>query len=330
VDALAFVEAKKTAEVQPVYVLAGEERFLKLQALERIRQLVLGEGGDDFARSTYVGEATDLATVRDELATLPFLGGRRLVIIQDADGFISKYRDGLEDCFTKPSRTGVLVLDVKTWKATTRLAKLLPEAGLITCGVPERNAAAWVRGWLNKWAASQYGKKLEPSAVDLLLSLVGFELGVLDQELAKLAVFVGAGPQISAKDVDQLVGHSREENVWQMFDAIAKGEKAKALAMLHHLLDQGQDPIAVLGALGWQLRRIAQVARLRQEGVPLGPAVQRAGLFKFDQVDQLLRHLGPCAEQIFDWLLEADLGMKGGTTLPPRTVLERLIIRLAE
>ena len=329
-DALAFVEAKKTGEPQPVYVLAGAERFLKLQALERIQRLALGESGDDFARSSYAGDAVDLATVRDELSTLPFLSPRRLVIVQDADGFITKYRDGLEDYVAAPSRSGVLVLDVKSWKTNTRLAKALPDAGLISCGVPERNAAAWVRSWLTKWATLQYDKKLEPAALNLLLELVGHELGVLDQELAKLATNAGTAPVITAKDVDQLVGHSREENVWNIFDAIAQGQKAKALAMLHHLLDHGQEPIGLLGALGWQLRRLAQAARLQQQGVPVGQAVQRVGLFKVEQANQLLRHLGPRALRLYDWLLEADLRMKSSADLPARTLLERLVVRLAE
>lgn len=329
-DALAFVEAKKLGEPQPIYVLAGAERFLKLQAIQRIQQIALGEGAEDFARSTYSGDAVDLATVRDELSTLPFLSPRRLVIVQDADGFVTKYRDGLEDYFAASSRSGVLVLDVKSWKANTRLAKALPDAGLIACSVPERNTTPWVRSWLTRWAETHYGKKLEPAAVNLLLELAGHELGVLDQELAKLVASAGSAPIITAKDVDQLVGHSREENVWHIFDAIALGQKAKAMALLHHLLDHGQEPIGLLGALGWQLRRLAQAARLQQQGIPLGQAVQRVGLFKVEQANHLLRHLGSRALLVYDWLLEADLRMKSSGDLPARTILERLVVRLAE
>lgn len=330
-DALAFIEAKRPAPPQPVYVLAGDERFLKLQALGRLQEIVLGQGADDFARSAYSGEQVDFATVNDELATLPFLAPRRLVIVQEADPFITRFRDNLEDYFERPSPSGTLVLDVKSWKSNTRLAKLLPDAGLIECSLPERDAGLrWVRNWLPRRAGEVHGKKLGKEAADLLVELKGTDLGVLDQELAKLATFVGSEAEITRQVVDRLVGHSREEDVWQMFDAIASGQKARALTMLHHLIDQGQEPIGLLGALGWQLRRLAQAYRLRQAGVPLPSAVQRVGLFRVEQANRLLTHLGPRAARLYDWLLDADLRMKSSGDLPPRTILERLVVRLAD
>jgi DNA polymerase-3 subunit delta len=81
-----------------------------------------------------------------------------------------------------------------------------------------------------------------------------------------------------------------------------------------------------------QLRRLAQAARLSSRGQPLGAALQQVGVppFAVKGCEQQLRHLGrDRANQLFDWLLDTDLGLKGGSQLPPRTVLERLVIRLA-
>jgi hypothetical protein len=39
--------------------------------------------------------------------------------------------------------------------------------------------------------------------------------------------------------------------------------------------------------------------------------------------------LGPRALLLFDWLVEADLRMKSTGDLPSRTLLERLIVRVA-
>jgi DNA polymerase-3 subunit delta len=62
------------------------------------------------------------------------------------------------------------------------------------------------------------------------------------------------------------------------------------------------------------------------------PALERAGVPHFARrtAEQHLRHLGQRRlNQIYDWLVQADLGLKGGSTLPPRTLLERLVIQLA-
>jgi DNA polymerase-3 subunit delta len=327
-DALTFVEQRPPAEFKPVYVLAGEDRFLKRLAREAVRRWVLGEGEDDFAASTHDGETATLADVRDELATLPFLAARRLVIVQDADSFVTRHREGLEKYVAAPSATGVLVLEVKSWKSNTRLAKAVPDSATVDCTTPK---PAQLVPWIRRWAGKQYGKELTAPAAELLVELVGPEMGVLDQELAKLAVYVGDRPRVDQADVDLLVGHSRAETAWQMLDALAEGKQGAALTTLHYLLDQGEDPIGLLGALSWQLRRVAQVARLAQEGVPLGGAMSRAGVQPFAQrrVEQILRVLGPRSLRIYDWLTETDLAMKSTDHLPPGILLERLLIKLA-
>jgi DNA polymerase-3 subunit delta len=326
-DAMAFVELKKLPD-KPVFVLAGDERFLKRLALERIRQAVLGDTAEDYASSSYEGGAVQLATVRDELETLPFLASRRLVVVQEADPFITRYREGLEKYLEHPSRTGVLVLDAKSWKSNTRLAKAIPDEATVQC---EPRKPHLLPPWCVKWAKAQYGKQLEAPASTLLVELVGGEMGILDQELAKLSTYVGERTQITQQDVDTMVAHSRVETAWQMLDAVAEGNAAKALETLHHLVEQGDEPIAVLGAMSWQLRKLAQVARLAQERMPLGQAMATAGLppFKQRQVEQSLRHLGPRAFELYDWLLEADLGLKSSGGLRGHAVLERLVVKLA-
>jgi DNA polymerase-3 subunit delta len=181
-------------------------------------------------------------------------------------------------------------------------------------------------------ALEAHGKQLTDEAARLLVDLIGQEMGQLDQELAKLAAYVGDGKRIDAADVDRLVGCSREENTWKIFDAIAGGRSAEALAILDRALDQGEDPFRILGAFSMQLRRLAQAYRLTQQGRSLGAALEELNVPPFSQrgLDQQLRHLGRRrAERLYDWLLEIDQGLKGGSQLPSRLLLERLVVGLA-
>ncbi len=327
-DAFAFSE-RAAGEPQPVYVLVGEERFLKQLALERIEALVFGEEGNDFARTAYEGDNTDWATVRDELETLPFLSPRRLVIVQDADDFVSQNRESLEGYVKQPSRVGVLVLDVETWTKTTRLAKALDEKVTIRCE-PIKDSSRLAQ-WCGGWASKRHGKSLPGPAAQLLVELIGPEMGVLDQEIAKLATYVGDRPQIDAKDVDTLVGHSRFNTAWEMLDALAKGERQAAFNTLHRLLDQGEEPLAILGAMSWQLRLVARVARLVKQGESLQGSMSACNVPypAKPRTEGQLRHLGPRALKLFDWLLEADLALKSTGGLSPRGVMERFVARLA-
>jgi DNA polymerase-3 subunit delta len=328
-DSLTFLERAPKGEPRPVYVLHGDEDFLKRQVLIALRERVLGSEADSFGLSTHDGDKAEFAVVRGELETLPFLSSRRLVVIDKADPFVTRYRPLLEKYLAAPAATGILVLDVASWPSNTKLAKALPADATIVC---KALSAQKLPEWCVQRAASAHDKQLLGSAARLLVDLVGAEMALLDQELAKLAVYVGDAKRIGDADVDKLVGSSRAENTWKIFDAIGAGNVGEALRILDHLFDQGEEPIRLLGAFSMQLRRLAQAYRRTQSGASVSGALAEAGVLPFGikSAEQQLRHLGGRrAGQLYEWLLEADLGLKGSSQLPPRTLLERLVIQLA-
>lgn len=328
-DGLAFLDKPPKAAPQPVYALTGDEEFLKRQVRERLQERLLGDADPAFAVSSYSGDQADWKLVRNELDTLPFLSPLRVVVIEQADPFVTKFRPALENYFTAPAPRGALILVVRTWPKTTRLAKLLPDEATVECKAPP---AARLPGWCVAWAKKQYGKALQPSAAELLVELVGPQMGLLDQELAKLAAYAGETKAVTDQDVDRLVGRSRAAETFKIFDAVGQGRAAEALAILARLFEQGEEPLQILGAFSWQLRRLAQVSRLHRQGHSVSAALERAGVQPFARrgVEQQLQHLGwRRLEKLYDWLLEGDLGMKGNSQLPPRVLLERLIVRLA-
>jgi len=327
-DSHAFLENPEKHKLQHVYILHGEEEFLKRQVLSALRARVLESAENAFGLNPYSGDKAQFAEVNDELQTLPFLGPRRLVVVENADPFVMLFRASLEKYVEQPVSTGVLVLDVKTWPASTRLAKMVPGAGTIVCKSPP---AYKLPEWCVRWASSRHGKQLTAEAAQLLVDLVGPDMGQLDQELLKLAIYVGTAKRIDNEDVDKLVGSSRGQSMWKIFDAIGAGQISQALVILDRLFDQGEEPMRILGAFSMQLRRLAQAARLSQ-GQPLSVAMDRAGVppFARNGCEQQLRHLGRRRlDRLYDWLVETDLGLKGSSQLPPRTLLERLVAQLA-
>src|SRR5262249_59899615 len=102
--------------------------------------------------------------------------------------------------------------------------------------------------WCTQWAATCYGKQLGNQAASLLVELIGPEMGLLDQELVKLSIYVGNKKSIEPADVDTLVGNSRAESTFKIFDAIGEGRAAEALTLLDRLFDQGEGPMRRLGA----------------------------------------------------------------------------------
>jgi DNA polymerase-3 subunit delta len=328
-DSIIFLDRSPKAALLPLYVLYGDEPFLKRQVLNLLRQRVLGPENDDAGMSVHAGDKAVFAAVYDELQTLPFFSARRLVIVENADPFVTRFRATLEKKVKELPETGVLVLDVTKWPSNTRLYKLVGDQANIDC---KAQTGYKLQQWCVQRARAQHQKELASPAAALLVDLIGPEMGLLDQELEKLAVFAGARARIDGGDVDKLVGNSRSENTWKIFDAIAGGRSGEALAILERLFEQGEEPLRILGAFSMQLRRLAQAGRLAQQGCSVRAALGRVGVppYGLQGAEQQLRHLGRHrANRLYDWLLEIDVGLKGGNPLPPRTLLERFVLKLA-
>ena len=325
-EALPFL-ANAKAKLGPLYVVHGDEAFLKRQVLRALRKRALGDQDDEQAASVHVGDKAVFAEVFDDLDTVPFFYPRRVVIVDNADPFVTKYRGELETKLAHLPATGLLILDVKTWAANTRLAKMIDNPATIACKAPESFKLA---SWCIDWSVSQYQKQLSADAARLLTEFVEPEMGLLDQELLKLSIYIGARTRIEYDDVDRLVGNNRAQDIWKMFDAIATGNIKSALAITDRLFDQGEEPMRILGAMAWQLRRLAEATRLTAQGMSVGAALSKAGLFKAREAESLMRHLGRRRlDRLYDWLLEMNMNLRGESQLPARTLFERFLLKLA-
>jgi DNA polymerase III subunit delta len=327
-EALPFLAAAN-ATLGPLYVVHGDEAFLKRQVIRTLVKRALGDDADTQSISTFIGDKAVFAEIFDDLDTVPFFDPKRVVIVENADPFVSKYRGELEKKLAHLPATGLLILDVKTWAGNTRLAKMIDNAATLACKAPTSNQLA---GWCSTWCAAQYRKQLPSDAARLLTELVDPEMGLLDQELLKLSIYVGAKPKIEFADVDTLVGNNRAQDIWKIFDAIATGNVRDALAIVNRLFDQGEEPLRIVGAMSWQLRKLAQATRLSAQGMSLGAAVAEAGVppFKLREAEMQIKHLGRRRlDRLYDWLLQINMDLRGNSPLPARTLFERFLLKLA-
>lgn len=321
---------------RPVCVAFGDEPFLRRRALLTLREAVLGKEGGDFSLSTFEGQAAEYRDVLQELSTVAMFGpGKRLVVVEAADEFVRRHREPLEQYVQRPAPGGVLALELRSFPANTRLYKAVAAGGLaVACNCPR--GAELVR-WLLTWAKRVHGVRLAEDAAGVLVEMVGPQLGLLDQEVAKLALSPGSQEKISPQMVARSVGSWRAKTTWEMLDAALSGEVEEAMTQLDRLLASGESPIGLLAQISAPLRRLAAAARLVLQSaagqrISLRSALQRAGVrsFALEKAERQLRHLGHRrAGRLDQWLLQADLDLKGASALPPRLILERLIVRLA-
>ncbi len=287
----------------PVHVICGSDAYLKREALAEVTRRVLGDAEPHMAFADYEGGSATLADVLDDLRTPPFLAEVRLVVVSDADPFITAHRQALETYVESPSSTGVLVLVCRSFPSNTRLAKAVARIGTVHACEPPKPRA--IGTWLVQRAQARYDKRLQGEAAASLQRLAGDELGILDSELAKLAMYVGDRTAIKVEDVDALVGHHREEKVFGIMDAIADGDVGTALELWQQVWSTDRAaPARAVGGLAWGVRQMLNAQLTGRPG--WRPGSRRAGSAGAD------RFAAPELEDRLVNLLAADVRAKTG------------------
>lgn len=301
---------KQRKDAPFVCAVVGSDPFLRNDALGRLLAS-MKDDADDLGPSRCDGSRASAADVLDEVRTPSLLGERRIVIVDDADDFISANRERLERYCAAPAETGRLILLCDSLPKNTRIHRLLAERDAVfTCEAP-RGAA--MNDWIARRAVDEYGKKIAPKAVQTLRRLLGDSPGWIDAELGKLASYVGERGEIAAGDVDELTDHRREEKVFAVIEAVSTGDGATALRHWEQVLatDRAAPGRAIAG-LAYSVRQLVEARRELDASGNLYPFARRM----FVEPDELRRRLARLSQdRLHDWqrdLLAADLAVKTG------------------
>lgn len=243
--------------LKPVYALVGEDSFLQLQKLGEI----FAQAPGDAQRADLDGETAQLADVLDELRSFAMFGGHKLVVVRNGDAFITRFRDQLEDYVASPSDSATLVLRANSLPANQRIHKLIAKAGVVEKCEPPKDLAKWIveRG------RTSHKITLSPPAAQVLAERIGGDLGKLDNELAKLALSKEDG-KIEAEDVSKGVTFQREQEMWDMTNALASGNSTEALRRWRQLLQtDSSSEFRAVTWLGMWLEKAHAAAKLKQQ-----------------------------------------------------------------
>ncbi len=337
ISALEYLENPQAVAIEPICAVFGNEGWAKHEVLLALRDHALPEDTREFALSKLNGEEAAWRDVIAELSTASLFGdGRQLVVIEDADKFVTDHRRQLERYVEQPSRSGVLVLMVGQWAATTKLYKAFDKNGLqIRCALG-KSPAAELRKWI-QFLAKRQGLKLAAGAGDLLIEMVGEELGLLHQQLVKLQ-HAAADNRVTPELIRKQCGNWRTQSIWNILDAALDRRTAEALVELDRLLASGEHPIPILAALTSNLRKLViatneiEIAEQRRQRLSLVQALRNAKVYNVEQNVQRLKNLGrQRAKRLPAMLQEVDLALKDYASREQlgRMQLERLVVWLS-
>jgi DNA polymerase-3 subunit delta len=335
--------SKKFCDSSPrLVVLTGDDPFWRAEVVNHFKGdyscQALGDqdtfffGKVSFQRLD--GSAISWADLASELDTPPLFGGKQIIILEGADPFVAAYTAELIRLAQNPPREATLLLLLRSLAANSRLARAVAQNHLwIDCSA----SAAELIQWLPAWAARRFRLRLTHEGARILVELVGENPGMLHAELAKLSDHLGPGKAVSAEVIREVCGVWRTRAIWAIIDLAIEGRLAEALQELRRLLSSGEHPLALLAQMAGSLRRLSLAATFlgsegRKKPADVRSALAAAGIpsFAWAKTEFQLKKLGLSqAERLSQVLLEADLQLKGASSLPEAVILERLLVWLA-
>lgn len=188
---------------------------------------------------------------------------------------------------------------------------------------------------LERWLAQRaraLGASVTPEAARRLIEAVGENPRTLDNELEKLSVYAGKGGEIDAAAVQALTPDTRQSRGFDLTDALARRQRAKALALLHEFLADGQQPVQALGLIASQTRTLLQVKALSERGARAGEIAQAAGMapYTVEKALPLARQFSFAQlEAAHQAALAADVAIKN-SRMSPEMALDLLLLQFGE
>lgn len=292
----------KTGSFKPVYLLFGEEDYLKNQYKNRLRKAILPED-DTMNFSSFEGKGTDVRALIDQAETLPFFADHRMILVEQS-GFFKNASPELAEYISQIPAETVLVFVEKDVDKRGKLYKAVQKRGrAVELGrQDEKTLQSWVLGMLKKEK-----RAITRDALALFLEKAGNDMENIANELEKLLTYTYGKEAVEYGDVEEICTVTTESRVFDMIRAVAEKKQKQALDLYYDLLSLKEPPMRILFLIARQFNQMMQIKDLRERGYGASEIASKAGIAPFIvkkslaqsaqfEMDELCRAVKDCVE----------------------------------
>jgi len=269
-----------------IYLIYGEEDYLRRYYVKKLRRAILPEG-DEMNLTTWKEDAFDLKAFSEQAVTLPFFAEHRLLIVENSSLFKKGGNDLAAFLSRLPEET-IVIFSEKEADKRGKLFKLVASKGAVwECRHPDEEA-------LTRWVLQQFsreGRKIQRSAMQLFLERTGNEMDHISQEIKKLLAYTEGRDAILLEDVKQLTTENTEAKVFALINEMSGRRTGKAISLYNELIAEKGSAIMILVVMGRQFETLCRVKELREQGMNQDSISDKLGL----QGYQTRRILGQAA-----------------------------------
>lgn len=308
----------KNQTFRSIYLLYGEEGYLRKQYRDRLKQAICGDDTMNYAY--FEGKGVDVNEIISIADTMPFFADRRLVVVENSGFFKSANEKMTEYLSTLPESTVLVFVEEETDKRG-KMFKKVKELGY-TCEMAEQTPAT-----LAKWAAGilgAEGKKITRQTMDYFLAAAGTNMSHISTELEKLIAYTGNREVITLEDIDEICTTVTVSKIFDMIDAMGNKNRTKTLDLYYDMIEVREPPLRILYMLSRQFNIMLEVWELRRNGMDgkaiasklaLAPfvvnkALHQAEKFKVRDIKNALRECLQIEEDVKNGKIEDKIGVE--------------------
>jgi DNA polymerase-3 subunit delta len=266
-----FLEKLASGKAVPAILLLGRETYLRDICRAQIVEAMVPDGARDWGVSHFDAGNDSVDAILGRAQTPALLAPQQVVFVRGIEAWEGlreekreKLTDALDSYLKEPAPFTTLVFEAGTLDQRLKFAKRLAEHALVVAvELPDEEAPRLrLAGQMANQMARELGVELDRDAAARMAEVASAELAAAKTEMEKLAAYVGERKRITAADVEALVVTERSYVVWELANLMAAREPGKAMLFIEKLFRQGEEPVALIGALAWMCRKLLEVQEL--------------------------------------------------------------------
>lgn len=271
-----ILEDIKSGQLKQVYLLYGEEGYLRKQYRDKLKSAFFPE--PDTMNCNYLeGKNINIGAVIDLAETMPFFAEKRLIIIENSELF-KHGGEKLAEYMRELPPTVYFVFSESQIDKRSKLFKAVRDAGRAV-EFPAQDTATlmkWILGIVKR-----ENKEISRTAVELLLEKTGSDMENIRSELEKLICYTLEKEGITQEDVETVCTRRMENQIFDMINAIAEKRQKQALFLYYDLLALKEPPMRILFLIARQFNLLLQVKEAKKKGYDNKTIAQKTGLHNF-------------------------------------------------
>lgn len=318
----------QAGQLPGLILLYGPETYFIDEAVRLISAAVVPAASRDFNLTQYHGRDFRAVEVVEQALTYPAFAERRLVIVKNLHDASAEQLDGLLSYLDSPVPETVFVMTAEKIDARRKVFQSIKKNGKVIefKKLYDNQLPAYVKEF-----SQSLGITLTSGALILFCRRVGTHLTEVQGEMEKLLSYLGERDIADEKDVAAVVSNTRVESVFDLTDALGRGDAATSLKLLHRILAEGEAPLMILAMITRHFRQMWKVSEYLAQKLSQNELPRRVGISPFfltGLIQQSRRYNNDDYRHIFRRFLATDLALKSSGS-EPRLQLESLMLEIA-